>query len=323
MKKPFDWFNWNVRWLVIVAFLVGLFPLPGLAQTIVWTDENGRRIQSKDVSGGPVQTLAQFPADQFAYGIQHDPITGKLYYHFWDQTSSFRRINIDGSNPETIPTPSAGTFAINTITRKLYWTLGIAMTLHQSNLDGSDHQTHAYSNCCYVPVLAIDNELYLAGYLSVIKGLWRADADGSNEQLLHSSGSPTSAAYDPVEDKVYWLEGGFGVHRINRDGTGYQYLFDYDFSDDFDLLTLDYRGRKLYWTNYGARTIQRANLDGTNIETVVTAAEAGNPNLELRGLTIVQPPIVPAMSVHGAAIMFLAILAAAFLLLKRCRSCPS
>ncbi len=315
MNHRTDRVNRNALYFFAMVCFGGLLPLPGLAQTIVWTDENGRRIQSKDVSGGPVQTLAQFPVDQAAYGIQHDPITGKLYYHFWDQTTSFRRINIDGSNPETIPTPSAGTFAINTITRKLYWTPGFSATLNHSNLDGSDFQTRTYSNCCYQARLAIGNDLYLSGYGGVLKGLWRADADGSNEQLLVDEvAPPTSMAYDPVDDKIYVATGDH-VYRMNRDGSSFQWILIFPEIAPVHI-ALDYQARKLYWASGGNDAIRRSDFSGANAEHFLNVGESGNPNLQIRGLTIVQPPIVPAISAWGLLATGTAIVGMSILVLR-------
>ncbi len=62
-------------------------------------------------------------------------------------------------------------------------------------------------------------------------------------------------------------------------------------------MVVDYQWRKLYWADNVSRVIQRSNLDGSNVENFVTASDVGNPDFDIRGLTIVynQKPI-PTLS---------------------------
>ena len=46
---------------------------------------------------------------------------------------------------------------------------------------------------------------------------------------------------------------------------------------DPENIFLDLALQKLYWTDGGKRTIERANLDGTSVETLVTLPEGSHP----------------------------------------------
>ena len=305
----------NVIRLIVVMCLGGVLSSVALAQTIVWTDVDARKIQRKDVNGGEVATIVQFPSGQAGYQIHYDPATAKLYYRLSGTASSFQRANLDGSDPETIPTPSVGIFALNVELRKLYWIVGQDDVLNRSELDGSGVESHTYPTCCLFTLEAVGDDLFFGAGLTMAKGIWRADADGANEQFLHGTSSPFDLAYDTVDNKLYGTSID-SIFRMNPDGTGFEVIAQHGAAQ----LVVDSLGRKLYWDVYDTQVIQRSNLDGSNVEDFVTASDVGNPNFDLRGLTIVysSTPTIPTLS--GWALMAMsAILVAAGLVVLRKR----
>jgi len=300
----------------LIVCLGGLLPTTSDAQTIVWTDADARRIQRKDVNGGEVGTIVQFLSPQAAYSIHYDPVTAKLYYLLFGTSGSFQRANVDGSDSENIPTPSSGVgFTLNVDSRKLYW-INPLNVLNRSELDGSGVQSHAYASGSLFTLEALGDDLYFGAGGVMAKGIWRADADGSNEQFLHGSGQPTDLAHDPVENKLYWGVFDQGIVRMNRDGTGFEQM-DFFISWPHQVV-VDARGRKVYWTNVDDRVIQRSNLDGSNVEDFVTASDVENPNFDIRGLTIVYTSRpIPTLSGWGLMAMTALLLGAGLLVLKK------
>ncbi len=293
--------------IVALACLLGLVPLAAVAQTIVWTDQNSRRIQRKDVNGGEHQTIVQFPSSPSAYRIHYDPVAAKLYYR---RGTSFRRCNLDGSFEETIPTPSIGSFSLNVELRKLYW-ITSSTTINRSELDGTGVESHTYGSWGLETLEAVAGDLFFFATGSgqfTVKGVWRADADGANEQFLHISGPVTDFAHDLVENKLYYSD--FAIHRINPDGTGYERVVNLPGWEDHyngpSQVVVDVRGRKLYWANHFSKVIQRSDLDGSNVENFITAADAGNPNWDIVGLTIVysSTPVPEPDGAKGRALSF-------------------
>ncbi len=287
------------RFMLLAPF-GGLLTSAAVAQTIVWTDANARKIQRKDVSGGAVSTIVQFPAPRAAQFIHYDPVNKKLYYLFFDDAGNplFQRCNLDGTVPENILTPSWGNFAINVESRKLCW-CNNSGGIHQAELDGTGVESHNYSLCCVNSVEPHGDTLYFTAGGGLPKGFWRADADGSNEQFLHQSGVPFDLAFDPVENKFY-MGALQDIFRMNPDGSDFQMVVDQNQSGDVEHVEVDPRGRKLYWVDITAKVIRRSNLDGTNIENFVTAADVGNPDFYIQGLTIVDSPTIPTVSGWGA-----------------------
>jgi len=274
---------------IVLMCLVGLLPTAAVGQTIVWTDQYARRIQCKDVNGGEVGTIVQFPFPNTPSVIHYDPIAAKLYYLFFagGTTVFFQRANLDGSNPENIPTPSVGNFTLNVESRKLYWLSRDSgrSVLYLSELNGSGVESHTYPSCCLFALEALGEDLFFCAGGIMLKGIWRADADGSNEQFLHGSGESTDMAHDPLENKLY-LADIAGIVRLNPDGSGFQEIVHLP-DTGVDQVVVDSRGRKLYWVVNYAKVIRRSNLDGSNVEVFVTASDVGNPNFDIRGLTIV------------------------------------
>ncbi|MCH7591510.1 MAG: hypothetical protein IH989_01850 [Planctomycetes bacterium] len=108
--------------------------------------------------------------------------------------------------------------------------------------------------------------------------LRRMNPDGSNlESIAATTGYRTRLAVDLAAGKIYWNGWHFFGHikRSNLDGSNEETLIPSDiFNAGPTTIALDLIDRKMYWTwtDYEAKTgkIQRANLDGTEVEDLVT-----------------------------------------------------
>ncbi len=302
---------------IVLMCLGGLLPTAAVGQTIVWTDYNARRIQRKDVDGGEIGTILQFPSPQRALQIHYDPVTAKLYYRLSGAPTSLQRANLDGSDPENIPPPNGGyNFTLNVELRKLYSISGLGHNvLYRSELDGSGVESHSYGGDLET-LEAVGDDLFLgAGGGGMLKGIWRADADGSNEQYLQPSPQPLDMAHDPVENKLYWAAYTQGINRMNTDGTGFEQVVSV--ASHGVQVVVDSRARKVYWGDRNAKVIRRSNLDGSNVEDFVTASDVGNPNFDIAGLTIVSPPRIPTLSGWGLMAMAVLLVGAGLVLLRK------
>ena len=99
----------------------------------------------------------------------------------------------------------------------------------------------------------------------------RAELDGSNAEVVLAKviRSPDSIALDLGARKMYWTDS-FWVARSNLDGTDLEFLVTQGLRGAAGI-ALDIDGGKVYWTDDSKHKIQRANLDGTNVEDRVTA----------------------------------------------------
>ncbi len=98
----------------------------------------------------------------------------------------------------------------------------------------------------------------------------RANLDGSNIEDLVTQGlaDPIGIALDMSSGKMYWTN--WGKHKIQRaniDGSNIEHFGWGAVSS----IALDVTGNKLYWTTRStSSSIRHANLDGSNVEILIT-----------------------------------------------------
>ena len=120
--------------------------------------------------------------------------------------------------------------------------------------------------------------------------IMRANLDGSGaEIIIEQTDGPDSLALDVARGKMYWISHVTGgdkfIRRANLDGSDIEDLVFFGYDEDHapEDIALDVTGQKMYWTldvGYFRRPdnqdrIQRANLDGSEVETVIIA-DAGS-----------------------------------------------
>lgn len=110
--------------------------------------------------------------------------------------------------------------------------------------------------------------------------LLRANADGSNvETLVSGLEGPDGVGLDLVNNRVFWTNMARGPHgsvqRAHLDGTPIEgdekYLIPPGEVHTGKEIELDLNGGKVYWSDRDGTRIQRANLDGTGLETLISA----------------------------------------------------
>lgn len=146
------------------------------------------------------------------------------------------RVNTDGSDLQTLVNTGGGlrSIAIDQAGGKLYWTDVDDDAIRRANLDGSDPED------------------------IVTEGLsW-----------------PMAIALNPAADMLYWGDQTLAqIGSAHLDGSGAGPLLSTPFHSG---LAVDADNGKIYWSTSITATegdILRANLDGTNVETVVTEAD--------------------------------------------------
>lgn len=111
------------------------------------------------------------------------------------------------------------------------------------------------------------------------RGLWRANIDGTDSAVLIPKSVTgevvTSVAVDPIRRKLYWTSyevspGPSKVFRANLDGSEPEMLLSGIGDGSLRSLQIDLAEQKLYWVNRSAPSIQRVNLDGSGLETVIS-----------------------------------------------------
>ena len=260
-----------------------------LGGKIYWTDE-GRRTDSGWMGWGIYQSeldgsnLKSFPRGR-VFHIALDVDGGKIYWTEAggiDRNGIVARANLDGSNREVLFEGGPWEIALDLVRGKVYWTEGVGIL--RANLDGSDLEYDFIRtdlpNSSNIWEIALDvnrGKIYWTDEGTIL----RADLNGENREeiLTISDGYPEEITLDVDRGKIYWANTYWTnpitrtIQRADLDGQNIEHLFE--LADDVNRnnrsrpqvgIALDVDRGKIYWTDPGSRTIQRADLNGENRE---------------------------------------------------------
>ena len=257
-----------------------------------WTDRDAGVVQRTNLDGSTTETL--ITGLETPIGIALDMDGGKIY---WTDRGAgvVQRANLDGSNVETLVTGVRGSegIALDVAGGKIYWTNAVSYKIQRANLDGSTTETL---------ITGLETPVGIALNVDGGKIYWtdrgagvvqRANLDGSNvETLITGVRGSEGIALDVAGGKICWADAGSDVpgtgkiQRANLDGSNIETLVTG--LETPVGIALDMDGGKIYWTDAGSvdaltgdkipgtGAVQRANLDGSNIETLVTELKAPN-----------------------------------------------
>ncbi len=183
--------------------------------------------------------------------VDVDVSEGKIYWNFGctiDQSGGVGRTNLQTGASETLArdfiVPVYSGVVFDPSDRKVYWTRGDEVVPNSGLVERSAVE----------PIMV--------------------------EEVVSQAGTLLGGVdVDPFARKVYWTvrePGGMGTSKIRRADLDGQNVEDLIAGlDEPHDLALDLIGRKVYWTDFGAGKIWRANLvDGQNRENVVSGQSA-------------------------------------------------
>ena len=267
---------------VAVSVTVG-----GGTPKMYWTDSNTKKIRRANLDGSNAQDLITTGLSS-PVAIALDVGRGKMYWTD-SNTQKIQRANLDGSNVEDlIPTGLRGIrgLALDVASGKMYWTETVPNKIRRANLDGS--QAEELIDLMLLGGvnwgtwdIALDvgrGKMYWTDY--VTNKIRRANLDGSNVDDLIELGlnRPFGIALDVTNEKMYWTNNsGRLIQRANLDGSNVEDLITTGLYEPRGI-ALDVGRGKMYWTHYYYNRrysryegkIQRANLDGSNVEDLIT-----------------------------------------------------
>ena len=237
---------------------------------IYWTQTNGV-IRRANPDGSDAEDVVT--GIGYASGLDIDSSNRKIYW-VDHARNGIQRANFDGTGIETLvsaaDTQSPADLALDLSAGKMYWT-GYAMnSVRRANLDGSNVEDYitGLSSPNTVVLDVPGNKIYWTSGAST----YRANLnDLSNTEELFAGTTGSHATFHPSLEKMF-LAGGGSVRCGNLDGSDLQTLVTGLGSPGG--IELDIHGGKMYWRDWSTDKIQRANLDGSNVEAVVDAPDA-------------------------------------------------
>ena len=252
---------------------------------IYWTERRGpNKIQRANLDGSNVEDLVTRGLANPA-GIALDVAGGKMYWIDNGPPNKIQRANLDGSNVEDLVTRGLDdpwSIALDVAGGKMYWTDLGTKKIQRANLDGSnveDLVTRGLDDPWSIALDIAGGKMYWTDWGA--EKIQRANLDGSNVEDLVTRGldAPVGLALDIAGGKMYWTDLGTSkIQRANLDGSNVEDLVTRGLDTPAGL-ALDIASGKMYWTHNGWNSatreltngkIQRANLDGSDVEDLIT-----------------------------------------------------
>ena len=254
---------------------------------IYWADKQAAKIQRVNLNTANVEGIVSGVPDSSAIAL--DLTKGQIYWTETD-TGKIRRANLNGSNVQDLISGLGGplSIALDLVSGKIYWTdqnwnpftgAVTASKIRRANLNGSNVQD-LISGLGTAEGIALDTSMGKVYWTDSEMGkIQRANLNGSNVQdLVNGAGTPSDIALDTAGGKMYWADyEGKQISRANLNGSNVETLVT-GLAGPSDIV-LDTARRKMYWADQewnpaaGSITdskIQRANLDGSNVQEVLT-----------------------------------------------------
>ena len=276
----------NVETLVTLSSRLSGIAIAAYDEMIYWTEWDTGTIRAAFLDGSNVETLVTGLGSPSSLVV--DAYSGKIAWTEWD-TDTIRmayarryRFTYYGALVSDVEDPLS--LAVDHFGGALDAGVGIYWTERESNkIHRRDGQGRS------VVPLGIDGPEGIAIDVAGEKMYWadqwtdairRSDLDGENiEDLVTGVEDPRDIALDLVAGRMYWTEQGTGtIRRADLDGTNGETLIE---AEGPKGIALDVIERKMYWTAKevgrfsDVGVVQRSNLNGANVETLV--AGLGDP----------------------------------------------
>ena len=215
------------------------------------------------------------PIPQYTvFDLAIDPAGERLYWYDFAGEKGIRRAKLDGTGVETVWRGSTQQFAIDP---------GAPGKGFVEN-DTSSVRTFDFATATTTSTIVsvasvagmeldpVNRHIYWADHASW--NIRRANYDGANVVPVFATKAyaPDSMAVDPVQRKIYF-NNGLGVHTVDFDGENTQLVVPKQSGAPTDM-ALDLVGGKIYITEGSADQIVRADLNGQNIEPIVSGTVA-------------------------------------------------
>ena len=156
----------------------------------------------------------------------------------------------------------------------IYWSDNVNRTLHRFTGEGVENLLPSVQNATSVTMDVEKNKLYWTERTGDHSGrIQRANLDGSNvEQVRSLKSAPLHITLDTANEKLYLINSWRKIQRLNYDGSNYENNLITRLNSPKGMI-VDGLGEKLYWiekTRNTTGSLKKANLDGTNVEQVVS-----------------------------------------------------
>ena len=287
--------------------------------TLYWTEKTSNttgKIRRANLDGTNVQLLRDLTSVPLDMTL--DAANGKLYLtNSWGKV---QRLNLDGSGFQPnlvtgLDTPTG--IAVDVAGRKLYWTEKTSNTtgkIWRANLDGTN--VALVRNLTSVPLDmtldAANGKLYLTNSSGNVQRL-NLDGSGFQPNFITGLDTPMDIAIDTAGRKLYLTSPNGKISRRNLNGGGSEAVVTglrnpgalvlggaaTSTKTTTGIVTTHSRP-SIYWTAWHTRKIQRANLDGSNVQDIFIPVSVDNNYIKDIALDVASGKIYWARTTHNA-----------------------
>ena len=262
--------------------------LDAAAGKLYWTDSGNDKIQRSNLDGSEVEDLVTAGL-QIPRGLALDQAAGKLYWSD-NGTDKIQRANLDGSQVEDLVTTGLRTprgLAVDTAAGKLYWADSSTDRIQRSNLDGSEIEdlvTEGLQSPRGLALVRTADAGNQAPELEPLADRTAATGDSLTFELTGSDPDGDALTYTALssDEAVATVEVADSLVTIRLLSVG-ETAITVTAGDPGGLqasrtFTVTVQASNepplavpwLYWTDAGSDRIQRAELDGSDLRTLVT-----------------------------------------------------
>lgn len=204
---------------------------------------------------------------------------GQIMYWTDPEVSTISRAMTDGTNRQNIITTTYPVgIALDTTQGKIYWTDDVLQVVQRSNLDGTGKEVLVYDagHSGNITLNLAAQKMYWVDLNA--DQVRSADLNGDNMAIILAPIPLVSLRYvevDRLSGHLYVSGRRFGsglqgvIFRLNSDGSNLTPLLEGLGSPQ--RMAVDSTAGKIYWADSTLDTITRADLNGANLETIVSS----------------------------------------------------
>ncbi len=270
------WYNWDITELV-ENWLTGRQANNGMALIPKNLGTAARFYSSEAASAATRPKLTIIYACECGKTCTPPAPPAKKIYWTDDNAMTIMRADEDGSNVEVVISNQYKVrgLDIDTVNGKIYWTSNTE--IRRANLDGSNIESiYSTSKLNFAVQLDVANGKMYWTYDNLDPEIMRANLDGSQIETLNSASNlPMYFSLDAQAGHIYVTEyGTSSVSRLNVDGSGLTTIVNGNGKGAMGN-AIDIKHGKVYWSGGASYDwIKRANLDGSQVETILTGLNA-------------------------------------------------
>ena len=240
-----------------------------------WIADHKGYVFSSNLDGSDTKMIVGSGPDKLE-SITLDAVNKKLYWSDWG-INRIQRSNFDGTDIETFLSSANGLnrpsdLYVDAGQNKLYWNELGKHAIFRANLDRSNVEEVVRTGDPYrLTIDPVQQKLYW--FDTDTNRLLRSDLNGNNQEPLIGTEAvfPEALALDLNNQQLLWRDTRLStVQTVRFDGSekgAFSAIGPFNF---FFSMAVDNKQGKVYWNTLFPEGIQRANLDGSMVETVVS-----------------------------------------------------